>query len=151
MSDVIRIGGRSTSMTEAKGWVSEYFTPENQSLRNPYAHPAYDGYDSGSGPSELNDGDLLAPALLNAPPTVRAFYSLQRVRPQLTEALANIPVDLPLQDANAAGTLPALLGSTGVHAETPRRPGLEDRQTGSRGRHRRHSGLISEPAREMSR
>jgi hypothetical protein len=39
MSDVIRIGGRSTSMTEAKEWVSEYFSPANQNLKKPYAHP----------------------------------------------------------------------------------------------------------------
>jgi hypothetical protein len=110
MSGMIRVGGRSTVMIEAKGWISEYFTLENQHSASPYAYPAYDSYDSGSGPFELNDGDLLAPALLNAAPTVRAFYSLQRVRPQLMEALAHIPVGLTLTDAVAAGTMPALLG-----------------------------------------
>lgn len=107
MSDLIRIGGRYASVTEAEGWIAEYFTPENLTRARPYAHPAYDTYDTGSGPSELTDGDLLAPALLNAAPTVRAFYSMQRVQPQVTAALARIPVDLTLGDAVAAGTMPA--------------------------------------------
>lgn len=97
-------------MAEAKAWVAEYFTAKNQHAANPYAHPAYDAYDSGSGPFELNDGDLLAPVLLNAAPTVRAFYSLQRVRPRLVDALADVPVELTLADAVAAGTMPAQLG-----------------------------------------
>lgn len=122
MSDVIRIGGRSASMTEAEGWISAYFTQANEHLDKPYAHPAYDDYDSGSGPFELNDGDLLAPALLNAAPTVRAFYSLQRVRLRLTEALAEIPVDACLQDAVSAGTLPGLLGDLVAVLDEPERP-----------------------------
>ncbi len=73
----------------------------DQHSASPYAYPAYDTYDSGSGPFELNDGDLLAPALLNAAPTVRAFYSLQRVRPQLIEALT-VSEDLCSQRAALA-------------------------------------------------
>ena len=125
MSDLIRIGSRSASVTEAERWVAEYFAPENLTRARPYAHPAYDTYDTRSGASELNDGDLLAPALLNAAPTVRAFYSLQRVRPQVTAALARIPVDVTLGDAVAAGTMPALLGDlAAVLDETPRPAGV---------------------------
>jgi hypothetical protein len=122
MSDLIRIGGRCASMTDARGWIARYFSSENQHLGRPYAHPAYDTYDSGSRTSELNDGDLLAPALLNAAPSVRAFYSLQRVRPQLTDALARIPVDLHLADAVAAGTMPSLLGDLVAVLDGPQRP-----------------------------
>lgn len=122
MSDVIRIGGRSASMTEAEDWISAYFTRANEHLDKPYAYPAYDDHESGSGPFELNDGDLLAPALLNAAPTVRAFYSLQRVRPRLVEALADIPVDTSLQDAVAAGTMPELLGELVAVLDGPEPP-----------------------------
>lgn len=122
MSDVVRIGGRFASLTEAEGWISEYFNPENRVCANPYAHPAYDDYDSGSDPSELNDGDLLAPALLNAAPTVRAFYSLQRVRPELNSALARIPTDLTLADAVRAGSMPVLLGDLVAVLDRPDRP-----------------------------
>lgn len=71
----------------------------------------------------MNDGDLFAPALLNAAPTVRAFYSLQRVRPGLIKALAEIPVDLTLADAVAAETMPALLGDLVAVLDGPERPG----------------------------
>jgi hypothetical protein len=125
MSDLIRIGGRSCSTTDAERWITEYFSPENRTSSTPYAHPAYDEYDSGSGPFELNDGDLLAPALLNAAPTMRAFYSLQSVRSQLTDALARTPVELTLQDAAAVGTAPALVGDlAAVLDATPRPPGV---------------------------
>jgi hypothetical protein len=70
----------------------------------------------------LNDGDLLAPALLNAAPTVRAFYSLQRVRPDLIKALAEIPIDLTLTDAVTAETMPALLGDLVAVLDGPERP-----------------------------
>ena len=125
MSDLIRIGGRWCSTTEAEGWITEYFSPENRTSPKPYAHPAYDADASGSGPFELNDGDLLAPALLNAAPTMRAFYSLQRVRPRLVEGLRRIPAELTLQDAVATGVMPALLGDlAAVLDASPRPPGV---------------------------
>jgi hypothetical protein len=101
---------------------SEYFTPTNRNLRRPYAHPAYDEYDTGSGPFDLNDGDLLAPALLNAAPTVRAFYSLQRVRLDLIKALEQIPVSLTLADTVANQTMPQLLGDLVAVLDGPERP-----------------------------
>lgn len=109
-------------MLDARTWVAEYFNVDNQHLSSPYAYPAYDTYDSGSGPSQLNDGDLLAPALLNAAPTIRAFYSLQRVRPQLVEALGRIPVGLRLPNSVEAGTMPALLGDLAAVLDGPERP-----------------------------
>ena len=63
--------------------------------------------------------------MLNAAPTMRAFYSLQSVRDQLTEVLARIPVDVKLQDAVAGGTAPALLGDlAAVLDATPRPPSV---------------------------
>lgn len=55
-------------------------------------------------------------------PTVRAFYSLQRVRPQLTEALARIPLKLALPESVAAGTMPTLLGDLIAVLDGPERP-----------------------------
>src|SRR3712207_5998495 len=123
MSDLIRIGGRCCSTTEAEGWITDYFSPKNRTSPAPYAHPAYDLYDSGSGPFGLNDGDLLAPALLNAAPTMRAFYSLQRVRPDLIKALKQVPLDVTLADAVAGQTMPQLLGNLVAVLDGPERPG----------------------------
>jgi len=68
----------------------------------PYAYPFYDRMDTGSGPDELDDGDLLAPVLLNVPVTIVAFRSLQAMRNNLQGGLAHIPTTLTLQDAVAA-------------------------------------------------
>lgn len=110
MTALIQIGGRSASMADARDWVSRYFNESNRDSKKPYAYPAYDHYDSGSGPFDLNDGDLLAPALLNATPSVQGFYSLQRVRPRMVEALGRVPVDANLLDAIEAGTMESMLG-----------------------------------------
>jgi hypothetical protein len=110
MSDVIRIGGRTASTADTQRWVGDYFSTENPRSSHPYAYPAYDHYNARSGPSHVNDGDLLAPALLNAAPTVRAFYSLQRVRRRLSELLAKIPETLTLEQAIANGDGRNLLG-----------------------------------------
>lgn len=106
----VRVGGRRIALTTASEWVSAYFD-ENANRaaaaakgRKPYAYPVYDRMDTGGGPNELNDGDLLAPLLLNAGPTIKAVFSLQAVRPGLEAALARIPQSLTLQDAVADGT-----------------------------------------------
>ena len=109
-------------MAEAQDWIVEYSDPANATRRKPSAHPAYDRYATGSGPSELNDGDLLAPALLNAGPTVRAFYSLQQVRPRLVEALSRIPTDVDLETAIEAGRMQAWLGDLAAVLDDPVRP-----------------------------
>src|SRR4051812_25806072 len=69
----------------------------------PFAYPAYDRMTTGSDPNELNDGDLLAPLLLNAGPTIAAVYSLHAVRPVLEAGLAAITQELTLQAAVAHG------------------------------------------------
>lgn len=80
---------------------------------------------TGSGPDELNDGDLLAPLLLNAGPTMAAVYSLQVVRPALEAGLAAIRRDLTLQTAVACGRHgPLLEGLIGVLDAPARVPGI---------------------------
>ena len=77
----IRVGGRLGPEEDARRLIAEYFDgPTNRTSKRPYAYPAYDGLETGSGPNELNDGDLLAPTMLNPAPTVAAFYSIQSAR-----------------------------------------------------------------------
>ncbi|MEU6174630.1 DUF6308 family protein [Streptantibioticus parmotrematis] len=91
-------------LERAASWVKAYFDAERNTVDpKPYAYPAYDRLDTGSGPDRLGDGDLLAPTLLNAAPSIVAFYSLQAIRPRLEEALGAVPVDLSLCDAVDTG------------------------------------------------
>jgi len=81
MTETLRVGGRIVDFKDAVTWLTDYFNETRNFVHSrPYAYPAYDGLQTGSGPDELNDGDLLAPGMLNASVTVRGFYSLQRVR-----------------------------------------------------------------------
>nr|BFD84257.1 hypothetical protein StreXyl84_36580 [Streptomyces sp. Xyl84] len=115
----VRVGGRSVATDQATLWIRQYFDAEaNRAAAvapkgKPYAFPVYDRMDTGSGPNELNDGDLLAPVLLNVAPKPHAVLNLQSVRPDLEAVLAAIPPTLTLQDAVASG----------VHAEPLRRIG----------------------------
>ncbi|WP_418960365.1 DUF6308 family protein [Streptomyces tritici] len=126
----VRVGGRSVALDQATQWIGQYFDAEaNRAAAvaakgRPYAFPVYDRMDTGSGPNELNDGDLPAPALLNATPKLHAVLNLQAVRPALEAVLTAIPPRLTLQDAVASG----------VHAEPLRRIGcLLDSPTPIRG------------------
>ncbi|MGW8635245.1 DUF6308 family protein [Streptomyces sp. NPDC055793] len=117
--ETVRVGGRSVALGQATQWIRQYFDAEaNRAAAaaakgRPYAFPVYDRMDTGSGPNELNDGDLLASVLLNATPKLHAVLNLQAVRPDLEAVLAAIPPRLTLQDAAASG----------VHAEPLRRIG----------------------------
>ncbi|MYQ77596.1 MULTISPECIES: DUF6308 family protein [unclassified Streptomyces] len=105
----LRVGGCSESVRQAVQWVREYFDAEaNRAAAavpkgRPYAFPAYDRMETGSGPNELNDGDLLASVLLHVTPKLHAFLNLQAVRTDLEAVLAAIPQRLTLQDAVASG------------------------------------------------
>lgn len=86
--------------------MGKYFDEErNRVSKTPYAFSAYHHFDSGSGPTELNDGDLLAPALLNVRPSVAAFYGLQSVRGELESGLTATSAPVTLQSAVDDGTL----------------------------------------------
>ncbi|MBP5905798.1 hypothetical protein F3K40_08440 [Streptomyces sp. LBUM 1478] len=119
------IGGRSSSVETAARWVSSYFDEgANRAAAaakrgRPFAYPAYDRMVTGSGPDELNGGDLIAPVLLNAGPTIAAFYSLQSVLPTLESGLAAVPPHLTLQSAVRDGRhLPLIEGLIGL-LDTP--------------------------------
>lgn len=84
----VRIGHVNVGLSTAKRWVHEYTDPASISTSRPFAFPAYDRMATGSGPSELNDGDLLAPVLLSVTPKLAAFYALQAMRPDLVSKAA---------------------------------------------------------------
>ncbi|MEU7305391.1 DUF6308 family protein [Streptomyces sp. NPDC007206] len=127
----VRVGGRSAEVEVAARWVRSYF---NESANRaaaaakrgkPFAYPLYDRMATGSGPDELNDGDFLAPLLLNAGPTMVAVYSLQAVRPVLEAGLAAIPQDLTLQTAVVCDRhWPLFEGLIGVLDAPARVPGI---------------------------
>ncbi|GAA2786760.1 hypothetical protein GCM10010521_75570 [Streptomyces rameus] len=125
----VRVGGRDVEFEVAARWVRSYFDESaNRAAAaakgvKPFAYPAYDRMTTGSGPDELNDGDLIAPLLLNAGPTIAAVYSLHAVRPALEAGLAAIPQDLALQTAVAHGRhgplLESLIGVLDVPGKVP--------------------------------
>lgn len=102
MTNYVHIGARRVPFSTAADWVHQYFDEavNNVSVK-PYAYPFYDHLGTGSGANELNDGDMLAPTLLNVPMSIAAFRSLQSVRSQLQAGLADIPPTLALEDAVA--------------------------------------------------
>ncbi|MGW1539064.1 DUF6308 family protein [Streptomyces sp. NPDC002309] len=115
----------------AARWVRSYFDESaNRAAAaakggKPFAYPSYDRMATGSGPDELNDGDLLAPLLLNAGPTIAAVYSLQAVRPVLEAGLAAIPENLTLQTAvSRGGHGPLLQALAGVLDAPGKVPGI---------------------------
>lgn len=102
---ILEVGGLDITVERAAELVRHYFDEAGSRKAasavkgRPFAYPAYDRMVTGSGPGELNDGDLLAPLLLDARPTIAAVYSLQAVRPTLEAGLAAIPLDLTLRSA----------------------------------------------------
>ncbi|MGQ5640896.1 MULTISPECIES: DUF6308 family protein [unclassified Streptomyces] len=117
VEQLLHVGGRSVTVASAARWVTRYFDENanrhaaaNRS-KDVYAWPAYDGLSTGSGPNELNDGDFLAPGMLNAGPSIRGMYSLHTVRSTLERALAAVPLDLSLESAVEQGLHRQLLGN----------------------------------------
>ncbi len=84
----------------------KYFDADrNRSARRPFAYPAYDQLQTGTGPDELNDSDLLAPGMLNASISVAGLYTLQRICPRLEAALRRTPAAVTLSAAVDDGSL----------------------------------------------
>lgn len=99
-TDTVRVGGIPIPWAQAEGWVHDYFDADaNRLSRKPYAYPAYDLLATGSRSNELNDGDLLAPTLLNAAPSIAAFYALQSAREKLEAGLKATPASVTLKSA----------------------------------------------------
>ena len=67
----------------------------------PYAYPAYDELVT-NGSSDLVDGDLLAPSLLDAHVDYARFVLLRRMLPAICEAWTKLP-ETPLEDTDDAG------------------------------------------------
>lgn len=86
-----------------------------------HGYPAYDGYNTGSGPNEVHDGDLLAPTLLNVTPRLRGYYTLLDLRADLERWLQAIPADARLEDADKSdlASLGELFGLVDDKERTP--------------------------------
>jgi len=104
----ITVGRHHLSFYEAHRVIEQYTA--NIDLRHRktdfYAWPYYDRLDTGSATSDLNDGDLLAPVLLNVNPGIHGFASLQQLKPALVCLLREVPSDVGLADEVAT---PAML------------------------------------------
>lgn len=87
----ILVGGITIPLDKAADWLSSYTDSTRSSSKAPSAYPAYDLLDTGSAPDVLNGGDLLAPTLLNAAPSVSAFGRLTAMSPGLGTALSRCP------------------------------------------------------------
>jgi len=89
----VRIGGTSCTHEEAVRWATQYLTSGKG-----FAYPSYDAYRTNDKPT-LCDGDLLAPTVLNARPTITAYESLVAQRDYLNGVLASLP-EIDLADAS---------------------------------------------------
>lgn len=122
----LRVGRVTVPLVDARRWVTAYLDRAvNLTGSRPYAFPAYDEFRAGSSPDGLDDGELLAPGLLNVPVKIRPFYALQRIRPQLEVGLAAIPVDLRLADADEAQARTLTEAIYAVLDERPRPSGVQ--------------------------
>lgn len=109
--DAVRIGRFEVPLGDACSWVHRYSDAKaNQVWSKPYAYPAYDFYQANlNQPDVLNDGDLLAPMLLNVNIKIRSFYGLQLVRDRLQDALRQPALAAPLAALSDA-ELQSLIG-----------------------------------------
>lgn len=103
----ITAGKHSTSLAKAREVIQRYTgaVAKRRTKSDFYAWPYYDRMDNGSTAFELNDGDLLAPVLLNVDPGIHGFASLQRVRGRLVELLQEVPEGVSLADEAATKTV----------------------------------------------
>src|SRR4051812_45955332 len=100
----VKVGTFDAPLSTAVEWVRRYTHADaNRMSAEPYAYPAYDLYDAArNDPSCLEDGDLLAPVLLNVQVSIRSFYALQRHREQLQVSLRPDDLARPLADLDHA-------------------------------------------------
>jgi hypothetical protein len=100
----VKVGRFDAPLSTAVEWVRRYTDADaNRMSAEPYAYPAYDLYDAARNrPSRLEDGDLLAPLLLNVHVSIRSLYALQRHREQLQVCLRPGDLALPLADLDDA-------------------------------------------------
>lgn len=125
-TDTITLGGHpAIPMRKATEWVEEYTNAKVSVVADePFAFPAYDHYRADDNlPSVLDDGDLLAPILLNVTISIRSYYALQQQRGRLQRALAADELANPLADLSARdiathiGGLFAILDANGTTSD----------------------------------
>jgi len=112
---ILRVGGVTVDRDEAFAHARRYLTDGAG-----WAYPSYDAFDAEHATGPLTDADFLAPMLLNVNQLkIRTYEALQAQRRPLDEALAQIPLDLDLADADAdqlkpLGELFSVLDGPGV-------------------------------------
>lgn len=99
---IITLGHTEMPFDVAKGYLEEYTSErEPWTPAVAYSFPVYDELATGSGPDELNDGDLMAPIMLNVGISITSMYGLRRVKAQLQAALIAIKrADVRLADTS---------------------------------------------------
>jgi hypothetical protein len=98
MRSALRAGGYEVGFEQALRFITEYVSPGKGALTG----YVYDRFQTGSDADRLNDADLLAPNLLNAPVQLKQFAALQRVRDEMESQLGSIPQGLELSAASDA-------------------------------------------------
>lgn len=123
-SDQVTVGTLRVPMPDAIRSVGAYLDEErNRSIGRPFAFPAYDRLDTGTGPGELNDGDLLAPVLLSVSIKPASLYGLQAIRADLEAVLRDPVLSRPLfeqSDDDIDRTVRALYTLLDDRARRPR-------------------------------
>lgn len=92
----MQLCGGTLAIEDPEDLLLAYVAPDG-----PYAFPAYDELVT-NGSSELVDGDLLAPSLLDAHVDYARFVLLKRMLPAICEAWSRLP-PTPLEDTDDAG------------------------------------------------
>jgi hypothetical protein len=98
MGSFLRVGGFDVGFERARRLITQYVNPE---IDAPTGY-VYDRFQTGSDADHLNDADLLAPNLLDAPVQLKQFIGLQRVRDEMESHLGSIPRGLELSTASDA-------------------------------------------------
>lgn len=85
MNSHIRVGAYVSAQTDVERFVKAHLNGQNN------GYPAYDSFSVETRCGPLTDPDLLAPALLNSlQKPLRAYYSLQQIKPILNERLERL-------------------------------------------------------------
>ena len=85
---MVRVGGLDESPDDVLGRAKVYL--ESIDAAKPFAYPWYDAYDTGSDPTTLVDGDLLAPVLLDASLDLTTYRTLHRWHEPLEAGLRHV-------------------------------------------------------------
>lgn len=120
---ILTAGKWSLSVAEAASTLQAYLgypNGDDRADKAVYAWPHYDGFQSGHGPDELGDGDLLTPVLLNVGMTIAGFAGLKVLRSEMEARLSEVPKGVGLGEADdsdiaTVARVFALLDSHPIH------------------------------------